>query len=338
MPLLRQRQRKETEGFVHVMDSPGKYLKKEREFRNLTIAEVSKSTRIKENILRAIEEDRYDLCPPSFYVKGFLTSYARYLGIDPNEIILNYQEIIKPPAPSQGPVLPQKTKKALQIQTRIRTKTAFPRLLISALLFSLLIPLYFYYAVQPSTPDVPVLTEQKQVSLEVAADKENPPPPGQERPIVLEVTPEKGDLPVLNQIKQMELIGPKEVQAEPFSKVLEAHLGTGIDQENGRPMVTGKGSEFRCENQRVYFFTRIMTPKEGKISHVWRWEGEELRRIEMPIKPPAWSVYSYINLPPARFGNWKVEVWDGDKILTHVSFKAHQPNASLLPPKKEIPF
>lgn len=320
------------------MDSPGKYLKKEREFRNLTIAEVSKSTRIKENILRAIEEDRFDLCPPSFYVKGFLTSYARYLGIDPNEIILNYKELIKPPASAQRPVPHQRPKKALQIQTRIRTKTAFPHLLISALLLSLLIPLYFYYAVQPSTPpNVSALTEQKQVSLGVAADKENPSSPGQEEPIVLEVTPAKGDPPVLNQIRQMELIGPKEVQAEPFSKVLEAHFGTGVDQENGRPVVTGKGSEFRCENQRVYFFTRIMTPKEGKIFHVWRWEGEELRRIEMDVKPPAWSVYSYINLPAARFGNWKVEVWDGDKILTHVSFKAHQPDDSSSHSKKETP-
>jgi transcriptional regulator with XRE-family HTH domain len=321
---------------LHVMDLPGKNLKRERVLRNLTLEEVSKSTRIKENILRAIEEDRYDLCPPPFYVKGFLTSYARYLGIDPKEIILNYQEFIKPPAPPLEVVLREKPKETLQFQARIQTKTTSRVLFISALLVSLLIPLYFYYTFQPATPpNVPALTEQKQVSLEVAPDKENPPPLGQEKPIVLELNPGKGNPPVLNQIKQMELIGPKEVQAEPFSKVLEAHLGTGIDMENGRPMVTGKGSEFRCENQRVYFFTRIMTPKEGKIFHVWRWEGEELRRIEIPVKPPAWSVYSYINLPPARFGSWKVEVWDGDKMLTHASFKAHQPNDSSSPPKKE---
>ena len=121
------------------MDSPGKCLKKEREFRNLTLAEVSKSTRIKENILKAIEEDRYDLCPPSFYVKGFLTCYARYLGIDPNEIILSYQEFIKPPAPSQGQVLARNRKKAFQIQARIQTKAAFPHLLIFALLIPVII-------------------------------------------------------------------------------------------------------------------------------------------------------------------------------------------------------
>lgn len=320
------------------MDSPGKYLKRERGLRNLTLEEVSKSTRIKENILRAIEDDRYDLCPPPFYVKGFLTSYARYLGIDPKETLLNYQEFVKPPAPPPEAVLRENPKKTFQIQARIQTRTTSRVLLTSALLVSLLIPLYFYYNFQPATaPDLPALIQQKQVSIEVPPEKENPPALGEVKPISLEVTPEKENPQILNHIRQMELIGPKEVQADPFSKVLEAYLGTGIDMESGRPMVTGKGSEFRCENQRVYFFTRIMTPKEGKIFHVWRWEGEELRRIEMPVKPPAWSVYSYITLPPARFGSWKVEVWDGDKILTHLGFKAHQPNDSSSLPKRESP-
>lgn len=194
------------------------------------------------------------------------------------------------------------------------------------MLVSLLIPVYVYYTFQPlKAPNLPTVSQQKPATPEVTPEKL----------ATSEVTQEKENPPVIHQIKQMELIGPKEVQAEPFYIVLEAHLGTGIDMGSGRPMVVGKGSEFRCENQRVYFFTRIMTPKEGKIFHVWRWEGEEFHRIEMSVKSPAWSVYSYITLPPTRFGNWKVEVWDGDKILTHMDFKAHQPNASSSPPKRE---
>jgi len=42
----------------------------------------------------------------------------------------------------------------------------------------------------------------------------------------------------------------------------------------------------------------------------------------MVVKPPSWSVYSYITLHLTRSGNWKVEVWDGDKKLTDLSFKA----------------
>jgi cytoskeletal protein RodZ len=41
------------------MESPGKYLKAERELRNLSLEEVSKSTKIKEDFLKTIEEELF---------------------------------------------------------------------------------------------------------------------------------------------------------------------------------------------------------------------------------------------------------------------------------------
>jgi len=290
------------------VDSIGNLLKEKREFKNLSLEEVSKSTRIKEHFLKAIEEDRFNLCPSPFYVKGFLTNYARFLGLDPKDIILTYQKLITPPPSPEVNLqdLPNKT-------WRFQTRTASRLLLVSALFIALLIPLYFYLVYQRlKSPD-----PRSSISL---------------RSAIPEAVQEKENRPVIDQIKQMELIGPKEVQADPLYEVLDAHLGTGIETEAGRPVVIGKGSEFKCENQRVYFFTRILSPKEGKIFHVWRRDGEESHRIEMSVKPPAWSVYSYISLSPARSGNWKVEVWDGDKMLGNSSFKAHPSSGPSSPP------
>jgi len=279
------------------MDSPGKRLKRERELQSLSVAEVSRSTRIKENFLRAIEEDRYDLCPPPFYVKGFLTNYARCLGLDPKDILLKYQDLMKPPTLPLEAALPERPGRTVRLRSPIPSRF----LLFSALFISLLLPLCLYITSQPlKAPNLP------------SSSPKRPAP---------EVVHEREKRPVMDQIKQIELIGPKEVQAEPFYRVTDAHLGTGIETEGGRLAVAGKSSEFRCENQRVYFFTRVEAPKEGKIVHVWRWEGEEQHRIEMPVKSPSWSVYSYISLSPARAGNWKVEVWDGEKILTDLSFQ-----------------
>jgi cytoskeletal protein RodZ len=41
------------------MEFPGKYLKAQRELRNLSLEEIAKSTKIRERFLRAIEEDQY---------------------------------------------------------------------------------------------------------------------------------------------------------------------------------------------------------------------------------------------------------------------------------------
>jgi cytoskeleton protein RodZ len=69
----------------------GKYLRRERELRKISLRELSKNTRVREHLLKAIEEDRQDLLPSPTFVKGFLTAYAKYVGLDANEIILRYQ-------------------------------------------------------------------------------------------------------------------------------------------------------------------------------------------------------------------------------------------------------
>ena len=298
------------------MDSPGKRLKQERELRNLSLGEVSKATRIRKHFVEAMEEDRFDLCPPPFYVKGFLATYARYLDLDPKDILLKYQEYTKPPLTSPGVFPGKHPVKTFQFHPKIRTenpaRTTNRVLLVSVLSVSLLISLYFYIALQPlRTPNAPLLGPQTTATSEVVQGK--------------------GNRPVLEQISQMELIGAQTVHAESLYEVSDAHLGTGIEMEGGRPRAVGKGSEFNCENQKIYFFTRIEGPKAGKIWHVWLWEGKEHHRIEMAVKPPSWSVYSYISLPPDRSGNWRVEVRDGDKIVMGVNFKAHSPGTTFSP-------
>lgn len=77
------------------IETLGKYLRKERESRNVSLRELSKNTRVREPILKAIEEDRYDLLPSLTFVKGFLTAYAKYIGLDSSEVILRYQQTLK---------------------------------------------------------------------------------------------------------------------------------------------------------------------------------------------------------------------------------------------------
>ncbi len=84
------------------MESLGKYLKKERENRKISLKEVAKNIKVREQFLRSVEEDRHDLLPSPTYVKGFLSAYAKYMGVDPNEVILRYENSLKEePVPRQ---------------------------------------------------------------------------------------------------------------------------------------------------------------------------------------------------------------------------------------------
>jgi cytoskeletal protein RodZ len=77
------------------IESLGKYLKKERELRNISLRDVSRNTRVREQFIQALEEDRLDRLPPPTIVKGFLQSYAKYVGLDTNAVLARFQTLLK---------------------------------------------------------------------------------------------------------------------------------------------------------------------------------------------------------------------------------------------------
>lgn len=73
------------------MDSTGVRLRKLRLEKGLSLDEVCKKTKIHPNVLKAIEEDSFVNLSP-IYVKGFLKIYCKFLGVDPKDYIIDYQE------------------------------------------------------------------------------------------------------------------------------------------------------------------------------------------------------------------------------------------------------
>ncbi|MFO7806814.1 MAG: DUF4115 domain-containing protein [Candidatus Moraniibacteriota bacterium] len=70
----------------------GEKLKKIREKAGFSLAEVANFTKVKQDHLQKIEEGNFECLPPDVYVRGFLKSYAKFLNLDPNEIIKYYEK------------------------------------------------------------------------------------------------------------------------------------------------------------------------------------------------------------------------------------------------------
>lgn len=60
----------------------GSSLRDTRVRQGLEIASVEATTKIRGKYLRALEDERFDLLPGEAYVKGFLRTYADWLGLD----------------------------------------------------------------------------------------------------------------------------------------------------------------------------------------------------------------------------------------------------------------
>lgn len=71
-------------------DTVGTTLKRQREARRMGLAEVSRVTRIPVPTLESIEQDHFDDLPGEVFVRGFLKSYARAVGVGPDDIVARY--------------------------------------------------------------------------------------------------------------------------------------------------------------------------------------------------------------------------------------------------------
>lgn len=72
----------------------GEKLRQAREERGISISEVAEQTRISPHYLDSIENDDYRTLPGGIFNKGFVKSYAKYVGIDEQEALQDYSRLI----------------------------------------------------------------------------------------------------------------------------------------------------------------------------------------------------------------------------------------------------
>ena len=72
------------------MPSFGEKLRLEREKRNITLEQISSSTKIGTRMLQALEEERFSQLPGGIFNKGFVRAYARTVGLDEDQAVADY--------------------------------------------------------------------------------------------------------------------------------------------------------------------------------------------------------------------------------------------------------
>jgi len=73
------------------MSAFGENLRREREMRGVSLEEISSATKISIRFLEAIEREDFTKLPGGIFSRSFIRSYARYLGLDEERAVAEYQ-------------------------------------------------------------------------------------------------------------------------------------------------------------------------------------------------------------------------------------------------------
>ena len=222
----------------------GKYLKNQRESKKISLREVAKNTRVREHVLRAIEEEQYHLLPPATYVKGFLLAYAKYLKLDSNDVLLRYESFLKggpithpstqPQRPKQEvpPAQPSKPKGKVLWNTK-QTWVVLGVIVASFIVF------YFFspFAPKPPTEPIPGTLVEKKPHIAPSAPVIATTQPPERKPVVEEKKPLTPSAPVAATTSVLE----KKAISLQLKAIEETWLSLQADDQSGKEMILKPG-------------------------------------------------------------------------------------------------
>ncbi len=181
------------------MPTLGEELRRKREERAITLAEISESTRIGTRFLKAIETDNFSTLPGGIFTRSFIRAYAKQVGMNEDEAIALYQQQVtgssdepheessqtanasKPaPPPARELALPELKPRRFEPVTlrHASARTSWPTIVIGAgiLLFVVIVVLGIVKQLNRAGSEAaPAPVAQKNEPPKAAA-QQNPPP------------------------------------------------------------------------------------------------------------------------------------------------------------------
>jgi cytoskeleton protein RodZ len=141
----------------------GERLKRERELREVTLQEITSATRIGPRFLEALENEDWGKLPGGVFNRGFVRSIARYLGLDEEALLGEYDS-------AHGAQLP--TAETVPEQPQSRLKPVLLALFFLLLIGGAIYGGYFawkYYAARRTVQQVPAASAPQMASPETSA-------------------------------------------------------------------------------------------------------------------------------------------------------------------------
>lgn len=206
----------------------GQTLKQEREKKGLSIEVVMEATKISRTNIVAMESGDRDSLPHPVYTKGFVKSYARYLGLDPVELSMavdqEYQDELDGPEERIYEVSPAAEKAFQETDApELKRKPQWPLMLVLVFLAVIVVLLIMNLNGNKGADDkkeAQVSTETVEKAPSPIAESEESATPEMKDAIAGEAdAPEQADEATDEAISQEEAAAADENAAAPEVKV-----------------------------------------------------------------------------------------------------------------------
>jgi cytoskeletal protein RodZ len=303
------------------MASLGDTLRQARKKRRVAIRDVARETRIDPRYLSALEKNELTKLPGGAFDRGFVRTYADFLGLDPDELARMYdQELEKQRGsgkiPEPGDLL-EKIRGSVGHRSLPSSTAGRWWLVVGIVAVAAALGAIAWLWVKESGDTWEPLPERAASRSEPVIARAEPrtePRPAQHAPPA-EPAPEPSTEP--RSQPEAEPTPEPETEPPPLS-VPESGVGTEVVDLKLR----GETGRFEA-GDAVYFWTRVVGGESGQlIRHVWRHEGQRVGFVPLELGGSHWRTYSRRELPSDRIGRWTVEAVDAQgRVLASHSFR-----------------
>ncbi|TBX61485.1 helix-turn-helix domain-containing protein [Bacillus cereus] len=157
------------------MTELGQKLKEARGTKGLSIDQLHEITKIQKRHLVAIEEGNYDVLPGAFYARAFIKQYADAVGLNGEELLVEYQSTIPQSEKRDVPQVStgQKTQETMQKSSSWPIADHMPKILVALLVIAVGVVIWFVFQALTGKDDEKVPNTQSE-KIEVKKAENSP--------------------------------------------------------------------------------------------------------------------------------------------------------------------